>query len=242
MVAAEETAWLPFLVVVALGGLVVFWLAVIAEVSSTPDADFRSGTKTTWLLITILFGAFGALVYLMAGRPARSLGRASESAHEVRQDPRTNLYWCIEPQCGFESQFVSAARNHRDSTARIAQTVAGFPRHVVQRDTRDAMYWCTACNFWTYDLKSARSHGGYSAGLTLADRPTPVSENTFGFGRAQPAGANATASQSGPSEPALTQVEHPEHKLCPDCAEQVRAAARKCRFCGYMFETSDASV
>jgi hypothetical protein len=24
-------------------------------------------------------------------------------------------------------------------------------------------------------------------------------------------------------------------KACPDCAEQVRAAARKCRFCGYRF-------
>lgn len=25
-------------------------------------------------------------------------------------------------------------------------------------------------------------------------------------------------------------------KSCPECAEQVRAAARKCRFCGYRFE------
>jgi len=28
----------------------------------------------------------------------------------------------------------------------------------------------------------------------------------------------------------------PEHKQCPDCAEQVLAAARKCRFCGYRFD------
>jgi Uncharacterised protein family UPF0547 len=27
-----------------------------------------------------------------------------------------------------------------------------------------------------------------------------------------------------------------EYKTCPDCAEQVRAAARRCRFCGYSFE------
>jgi hypothetical protein len=29
-----------------------------------------------------------------------------------------------------------------------------------------------------------------------------------------------------------------ETKLCPDCAETVKAAARKCRFCGYEFELS----
>lgn len=27
-----------------------------------------------------------------------------------------------------------------------------------------------------------------------------------------------------------------ETKICPDCAEQVKEAARKCRFCGYRFE------
>lgn len=27
-----------------------------------------------------------------------------------------------------------------------------------------------------------------------------------------------------------------DSKVCPDCAEQVKAAARKCRFCGYRFE------
>ena len=29
---------------------------------------------------------------------------------------------------------------------------------------------------------------------------------------------------------------HPTYKQCPDCAEQVLAAARKCRYCGYRFD------
>jgi hypothetical protein len=29
---------------------------------------------------------------------------------------------------------------------------------------------------------------------------------------------------------------HPDYKQCPDCAEQVLSAARKCRYCGYRFD------
>lgn len=34
----------------------------------------------------------------------------------------------------------------------------------------------------------------------------------------------------------MTQADAPAHKQCPDCAEQVLAAARKCRYCGYRFD------
>ena len=33
-----------------------------------------------------------------------------------------------------------------------------------------------------------------------------------------------------------------KYKLCPDCAEQVRAAARLCRFCGYSFLTGQSGL
>jgi hypothetical protein len=45
--------------------------------------------------------------------------------------------------------------------------------------------------------------------------------------------AEATAPVTAGQRPGATAAS--EFKTCPDCAEQVRAAARKCRFCGYMF-------
>jgi hypothetical protein len=47
--------------------------------------------------------------------------------------------------------------------------------------------------------------------------------------------ARMSASGSAPIAPAL--------KRCPDCAEDVRAEARKCRFCGFIFpESADAEL
>jgi hypothetical protein len=40
---------------------------------------------------------------------------------------------------------------------------------------------------------------------------------------------------------ALDATSAPESKTCPDCAEQIRFAARKCRFCGYRY-TPEAAV
>ena len=36
--------------------------------------------------------------------------------------------------------------------------------------------------------------------------------------------------------------EDTESKQCPECAEQVRAAARVCRFCGYRFDEEEAAA
>jgi hypothetical protein len=37
-------------------------------------------------------------------------------------------------------------------------------------------------------------------------------------------------------QPSAAPIEHVEAKVCPQCAEEVKAAARICRYCGYAFE------
>jgi hypothetical protein len=50
--------------------------------------------------------------------------------------------------------------------------------------------------------------------------PKPTGERAVGFGPSPVPQSRMTVSGT---------------KACPDCAEEVRSAARKCRFCGHMF-------
>jgi len=52
------------------------------------------------------------------------------------------------------------------------------------------------------------------------------------------------ASPSRPAQPAMLSSGDSipgEFKRCPDCAEEVRAGALKCRFCDYWFESESSS-
>ena len=62
-------------------------------------------------------------------------------------------------------------------------------------------------------------------------RPKSQSSQMSHAAAAEPAKASETLKLSGA----------PEFKKCPDCAEEVRAGALKCRFCDYWFESESAS-
>jgi hypothetical protein len=46
-------------------------------------------------------------------------------------------------------------------------------------------------------------------------------------------------SRAAAAEPLALESSTGELKSCPDCAEQIQKAARKCRFCGYLFDQTE---
>lgn len=73
--------WLlfPIIMVLAIGGLVL-WIWALVDCIRVPDDRFyRSGTKLIWVLVIALLQGVGAIVYLIVGRPEKSV-RAGWSA------------------------------------------------------------------------------------------------------------------------------------------------------------------
>ncbi len=230
-------------VIVLLLALVFGWVAGLAEIAGTPDDEFASGTRTAWLLIVIFTGIVGLVAYVLVGKQhseaasAGTSGRLAPQEHLIttRHFDGRDRYTCSA--CSFETWDADKARQHRaDASVVLANQVAPTGRsngHRVRCDLRDNMYWCQDCNFWSLDLSQAEAHGGQNVGQIRAGlRPDPSAQ------RARVTGFAPTL--DGPVHstpmPAQRPDQNPAYKFCPDCAEEVRAAARKCRFCGHIFE------
>lgn len=56
------------IIFLVIGGL-IFWIKIIIEIATSNFSD--KDAKIVWLLITILLGFFGALIYFFAGRHRR---------------------------------------------------------------------------------------------------------------------------------------------------------------------------
>lgn len=49
-----------------------FWVWAIVDVVKVPDDSmFQAGNKLVWVLVVVLTGVLGAIIYLVVGRPAQ---------------------------------------------------------------------------------------------------------------------------------------------------------------------------
>jgi Phospholipase_D-nuclease N-terminal len=57
-------------VIVLWASFVAFWIWALVDAIQVPeDRFYQSGTKIVWVLVIVLTGAIGAIIYLAAGRP-----------------------------------------------------------------------------------------------------------------------------------------------------------------------------
>lgn len=117
---------------------------------------------------------------------------------------------------------------------RVALKSAG---HMMKVDFAQSRWVCKNCDFETSSRTAARQHrfdtGQVRSSIVQSTAPT----NAHGSGSpTQP----IPAPDDGPTPAPMPAPSLGEsYKTCPDCAEEVRHSARKCRFCGFRFETAD---
>ena len=63
----------PAVAILFILGLAAFalWVWAIVDVVKVPDDSmFKAGTKLVWVLVVVITGVVGAIIYLLVGRPA----------------------------------------------------------------------------------------------------------------------------------------------------------------------------
>jgi Phospholipase_D-nuclease N-terminal len=63
------------LLAVVIGSLVVWVWALVDALRVRDDALYRTGTKTMWVLFIALTHALGPVIYVLVGRPRRSIAQ-----------------------------------------------------------------------------------------------------------------------------------------------------------------------
>jgi hypothetical protein len=76
--APELLLIIPF-ALLGIGGFVLWILALVDAVRVADDSIYRAGTKVTWVLVIVLTGFIGAIIYYAVGRPSHA-SRVSAAA------------------------------------------------------------------------------------------------------------------------------------------------------------------
>jgi len=76
---------------------IAFWIWALVDAIRVPDDSlYQSGSKIVWVLVIVLVGWIGAIIYLAAGRPAGG-AKAAIVAWQTRQGPGGSLPGSVPP-------------------------------------------------------------------------------------------------------------------------------------------------
>jgi hypothetical protein len=65
-----------------------FWIWAIVDVVKVPDDSmFKAGNKLIWVLVIVLTGVIGAIIYLVVGRPEPGSQPARPGSIDPNQPP-----------------------------------------------------------------------------------------------------------------------------------------------------------
>jgi Phospholipase_D-nuclease N-terminal len=66
-----------FVFILGIGGTVLWILALVDAARVPDDSMYRAGNKLTWILVIVLTGFIGAIIYYAVGRPSREVRAAT---------------------------------------------------------------------------------------------------------------------------------------------------------------------
>ena len=77
------------LILLAIGiAAFAFWIWAIVDVVKVPDDSmFKAGNKLIWVLVIVLTGLIGAIIYLVVGRPEPGSLAAGHTSIDPNQPP-----------------------------------------------------------------------------------------------------------------------------------------------------------
>jgi hypothetical protein len=212
--AAGSPAIVPLVVLLLVLVPAVVTISALVNVLRLPgDATFQSGNKTIWTVAILLTGVFGAILYNLAGKPVPEV---------LDTDPDTDDQ---PPIWVFDEEMSLLGIGDFGGFTRDGAAIVEVPMGIF----------------------GAAHYAEYSPGDPVSEFvefvEAPIQTNGV-VGRTDhlSKGFNATRSplQDAPRLPDPSPMK--AMKICPDCAEEVRAAARKCRYCSHAFAPTQASV